>query len=146
MIDRAAGCDRPSWARRAPASWSKLSAVAHRTTVVLLALALTALVACGGSSSGSKCAEIEAAYATALSEARSCDPATPGACSATRPDTPDDVCRCEIAVNPASVAPLDQLLGEFQAEQCRFADTVCNRACIHAVRECAANGSPPVCQ
>ena len=108
----------PPWARRAPAAWSKLSAVTHRTTVRLLALAVTGVVACGGSSSGSKCSEIVAAYATTLSEARSCNPATPGVCSATRPDTPDDVCRCEVAVNPPSMAPLDQLLGEFQAEQC----------------------------
>ena len=117
----------------------------HRTTVGLIALALTGLVACGSSSS-SNCAEIEVAYATALSEARRCDPATPETCGATRPDAPDDICRCDVAVNPTSAGPLDLLLGKFQAEHCPFAEVVCDRACALAIGECTANVSPPVCR
>ena len=117
-----------------------------RTGGALLTLVLGALLGCGGSSSGSKCADLETAYATALSEARTCDPAARDGCRATRPDALDDVCRCQVAVDPASVAPLDQLLDEFQSDECAFAESVCNRLCALPAERCAPSSTGPGCE
>jgi hypothetical protein len=92
------------------------------------------------------CNAIGTAYATALRDAQACDLATPDSCGATRPWSPQDVCRCTVAVNPARTAELDQLLVQFQAQACPLNRGVCNRLCLKPAHRCAAGAGPsPTC-
>src|SRR5262249_34665160 len=53
------------------------------------------------------CNGIQTAYASALLHAQACDLAVPDSCGATRPRAPQDVCRCQVAVNPVGAEELD---------------------------------------
>lgn len=91
------------------------------------------------------CGAVRSAYLTALAQAQSCDVAGKNACGATRPRAPEDACQCQVSVNEASTAELDQLLAQFKSRSCRF-DAPCNRACVSAARVCIASpGSSGTC-
>ncbi len=92
------------------------------------------------------CKAVQTAYASALAEAQFCDLTVPDSCSATRPKAPQDVCRCQVAVNPARTAEVDRLLAQFQSQACPLDQSVCNRACTAPISRCATGArSSPSC-
>ena len=114
----------------------------------LVVVASLGFTSCGMASAAGAmdCKAIRSAYASALVQAQLCDPAVPDSCGATRPKAPQDVCRCQVAVNPARTAQLDQLLAQFQAQACPLNQGVCNRLCVSPGHGCAAGaGASPTC-
>lgn len=92
------------------------------------------------------CNEIRTAYASALRQAQICDLAASDSCSATRPWAPQDVCRCQVAVNPARTEELDRLLAQFKSQACPFDRVICNRGCVSPTHKCTAVAGPsPTC-
>src|ERR1700722_5239277 len=92
------------------------------------------------------CGAIQDSYASAIRQAQVCDLAKPDSCSTTRPWSPQDVCRCQVAVNPANIAQLDELLAQFKAQECPFAQRMCTRICVAPAHRCAAGAGPsPTC-
>lgn len=92
------------------------------------------------------CNAIQTAYAFALRQAQFCDLATPDSCGSIRPWAPQDVCRCQVAVNPKRTAELDRLLAQFQTQGCPLSQRVCNRVCLTPARSCAVGAGPsPTC-
>jgi hypothetical protein len=124
----------------------------------IVAILAPVLFACGGFASevparaasptprdAKGCAAIQDAYASALKQAQVCDPALRDSCAATRPGTPQDVCKCQVAVNPARTAQLDELLERFRSQGCPLDQPFCNRgACKVPAQRCleVAGGSP----
>ena len=93
------------------------------------------------------CSAIRTAYAIALQQAQFCDLAQPDSCAATRPRAPQDVCQCQVAVNPARTAELDRLLAQFQSQPCPFDQPFCNRKCLSPAGSCTASaGLSPTCR
>ena len=111
-------------------------------TLLAAALALAA----GGAAAQPSCGDLVAAYEAEIALSQRCEVGAPDACGATRPRTPQDACRCQVAVNPARTAELDRLLAQFDAQACPRKPPVCNRACTMPARTCtAAAGAAPSC-
>ncbi len=109
-------------------------------------LAAAVALASSGAAAQVSCGDLVAAYEAELARSQRCDATAPDACAATRPRTPQDACRCQVAVNPARTAELDRLLAQFEAQSCPRNPPVCNRACTAPVRACtAAPGGEPSC-
>jgi len=81
-------------------------------------------------SAGDACAELHEAYRSALIAAQAaCEGAESKLCTARRAASLKDACRCEVAVDPTAVAPLDELTARFQARACAFEPLFCTRVC-----------------
>ena len=113
---------------------------------VILTVALGILTFSAVPAAAMDCDAIATAYTAAISAAQVCDLATPDSCNAKRAWSLQDVCRCQVAVNPARTAEADQLLAQFQSQSCVVGAGICTRLCVAPAHSCVAGAGPsPTC-
>lgn len=121
----------------------------------LACFAAILLFGCRDQSSEDRCMDLIEEYRVAMASSLACDPTDSGSCGTGRPlvvcAAETQACTalcaapCLAAVNPASTAALDEILGRFEARGCTLKACPCPTP-AQIPTECVPSGDAGVCQ